>query len=331
MYKKIILIALLIANQAFAKQVKFSVDMTGQTISPNGVHVYGNFQDEAGFPADWDSETTLMTKEGASNIYSVVVNIPAFRTYEYKFVNGDKSYEIEFVPEKSRVGYDFNDNRWIYIDSLNTDITVLPALLFGGNAPAGKKMIRFRVDMQNQSSIDSKGVHISGTFQLWGSKYDYLSSFGNKIYEYTTYVNPNDYIEFQYINGDTLSKVEILNGSCASANKNRYITITTDTILPEVCFASCSDCIASVQQHLKSLSFATVYPNPAKEETILKFTTGNENYKVSIRDCMGREIENYDNVSTEIPIATSSWKKGLYFISITGNNYKYTTLKLLVD
>ena len=131
MFKKIVILSLLFcANMGFAKRVKFAVDMTGQTISPNGVHISGDFQTEAGFPTDWDSESTVMNKETGSDIYSVTVNIPAFRKYEYKYVNGDKFYEVEFVPEKSRVGYDFSDSRWIYIDSLSDDVTLLPKLLF---------------------------------------------------------------------------------------------------------------------------------------------------------------------------------------------------------
>ncbi len=159
MLKKIIFLSLLLCTGlVFAKRVKFAVDMTGQTISPNGVHVSGDFQTEAGFPTDWDSKSTVLTKETGTDIYSVEVNIPAFRKYEYKYVNGDQFYEVEFVPEKSRVGYDFNDNRWIYIDSVRSDLTLMPVLLFGGNAPAGKRMVKFVVDMQNQFAVDRLGI-----------------------------------------------------------------------------------------------------------------------------------------------------------------------------
>ena len=97
MFKKLIILALVFnTGFVFAKKVKFAVDMTGQVISPNGVHISGDFQTEAGYPTDWDAEATTLTKEGSTNIYSVTVNIPAFRKYEYKYVNGDKFYEVEF-------------------------------------------------------------------------------------------------------------------------------------------------------------------------------------------------------------------------------------------
>jgi len=45
--------ALAMFTGAFAKKVKFQVDMTGQTVSANGVHVAGNFQAAAGASGDW--------------------------------------------------------------------------------------------------------------------------------------------------------------------------------------------------------------------------------------------------------------------------------------
>ena len=113
---------------AFAKKVKFAVDLTGQPISPNGVHITGDFQEIAGFPGgDWTSDGTPLTQEGTSSIYSIIIDLPAFRKYEYKFVNGDKFYEAEFIPIASRVGYDFNDNRWIYVDSTSADTSFMLA------------------------------------------------------------------------------------------------------------------------------------------------------------------------------------------------------------
>jgi len=61
----------------FAKKVKFQVNMTGKMISPNGVHIAGNFQKDAGASDNWKPSETKMTNGGSGDIYSVVVNIPA--------------------------------------------------------------------------------------------------------------------------------------------------------------------------------------------------------------------------------------------------------------
>src|SRR6185436_15682419 len=155
--KKILFIFLflLVAGISVAKKVKFAVDMTGQVLNVTGVHIGGDFQTLAGFAGgDWMPGTTPMTQEtGDTNIYSIVVDIPAFTKYEYKVINGDQWYEAEFVPLESRVGYNFNDNRWLWVDSLSNDTTFVGALLFSGNAPAGLKLLRVVVDMQNEPSV----------------------------------------------------------------------------------------------------------------------------------------------------------------------------------
>ena len=95
---------------AMAKKVKFAVNMLNETVNTTGVHVMGDFQQVAGFSnGNWQPNTTQCTQEGSSTIYSVVVDIPANAKYEYIFLNGDQSYEVEFVPVICRVGYNFDD------------------------------------------------------------------------------------------------------------------------------------------------------------------------------------------------------------------------------
>ena len=78
--KRIFLVVfiLLLSTNIYAKKVKFAVDMTGQTINATGVHVSGDFQTLAGFSGgDWQPNTTSLTKESGTDIYSIVVDIPA--------------------------------------------------------------------------------------------------------------------------------------------------------------------------------------------------------------------------------------------------------------
>lgn len=98
------------------REVTLEVDMefiaATVGISPDGVHVAGDFQSEAGFPGDWDPATTALTNTSGT-IYSVTLNIPD-GNYQYKFVNGnawgtcDEAQECLDVTAPCAAG---NDNR----------------------------------------------------------------------------------------------------------------------------------------------------------------------------------------------------------------------------
>ena len=66
----------------------FQVDLSQQTISPNGIHVAGNFQGAAGFGSDWNPSSSPMSDPDGDGIYTLTVSVPA-GTYQYKFVNGN--------------------------------------------------------------------------------------------------------------------------------------------------------------------------------------------------------------------------------------------------
>ena len=240
--KKIILFttALLVITTAFAKRIKFQVNMTGQTISPNGVHLAGGFQ-------GWNPATTLMTNGGSGNIYSVILNIPAKVVLEYKFINGDSWVDVESTPTISEVGSAINggsnDNRWFYLDSLANDTTILPAVLFSGSAPAGLRAVRFAVEFQNSTIINTNGVHIAGNFQGWNPASTRMSNLytSNKIYEYITYLDTN-FHQFKYINGNTWADNEIVPSACSNVGGNRLVRTFVDLAINKVCFGQCNLC-----------------------------------------------------------------------------------------
>lgn len=107
--KKYLLLICFFPLTLFAQNftVKFSVDMHQQIIAASGVHVAGNFQNEAGFNSDWDPATTLLTDANADSIYEVTLSFPA-GYYEYKFVNGNTWAGAENPPLYCSVGSTFN-------------------------------------------------------------------------------------------------------------------------------------------------------------------------------------------------------------------------------
>lgn len=313
-----------------AKKVKFSVDMTGQQVSPNGVHVMGDFQEAAGFAGgNWQPDTTPLSLEIGTMIYSRVVEIPGMTKIEFKYLNGDKSYEAEFVPDESRVGFDFNDNRWFLIDSLANDTTIISSVLFGGNAPAGLKLLRFKVNLQNQTAIDALGIHVAGNFQNWNAAQTKMYSFDGSIYEYIAYVSAGNF-EYKFANGNSSGKYEIVPTNCAN-NSNRTIQISQDSVLPAVCFGECAPCAISDVHDFVLSQKNRLFPNPAKRLSTLEMSeTGRKNIRIA--DNFGRIIQNFVDLDNSLlNIDCSEFAVGIYFLTIENFNLKSTvTLKMII-
>ncbi len=318
--KKILssLFIVLLAATSFAKQIKFAVDMSGQVLSPNGIHVMGDFQTTAGFTGgDWNPGTTTLTQEGTTDIYSIVLDLPAFTKYEYKYVNGDQSYEAEFIPEQSRVGYNFNDNRWLYLDSLANDTTFIGALLFGGNAPAGLTLVRFYVDMQNEV-LSASGVHVGGTFQgtnPWSASSDIMYSFGGTVYEVIKYVNTGA-TNYLFYNGNNVSNGENLPGAC-SVFGNREVDVQYDTLLTNFCFSSCNACVVGVNENAVVQNIK-LNPNPALNYTTLQIENNKNTVSILVTDITGRTVREYKNFANEnLIIEKGNLETGVYFVNVT--------------
>ncbi len=333
--KKIILIAVLLSLQSigFAKKVKFAVDMTGLTISTFGMHISGDFQTIAGFAGgDWMPNTTPLAQETAdTNIYSIVVDIPAFAKYEYKFVNGDQFYEAEFVPIESRVGYNFDDNRWIYVDSLSNDTSFVGAIRFSQNAPKGYHLLRLKVDMRNAGLIDPSGTHVGGSFQGWNTTSSILYSLNDTIEELIVYIDTLiTSAQFKYINGNTSVGYETVPAICASSG-NRDFQIPKDTVLNVVCFSECMDCLNVGIAERATTENVNLYPNPTNDFSVLEFEN-NDIRTISIVNTLGSIVRSYSNINeTSLTIEKNDLKKGIYFIIVRASENNISTTKWVIQ
>lgn len=316
--KKVLLIGLTIlscATTVSAKKVKFAVDMSNETISPLGVHLSGDFQVIAGYASDWCADCTPLIQEGTSNIYSIVLDLPAFNKYEYKFLNGDQFYEAEFVPEPSRVNYNFSDNRWLYVDSTANDTTFVGAIVFAANAPAGKNLIRFYVDMTNES-LSPNGIHVAGSYQSWdptqGAMYHFDEADAG-VYEVIEYATAGNY-QYKFYNGNTLATAETVPGACATTG-NRSLALSSDTLLNTVCFSSCGICVVGINEISKNTPLK-IYPNPASDITTIEFKNS-EKKSVVITDVNGKIIQSIElNNANSLQVEKGSLSSGTYFVNV---------------
>ncbi len=324
----LITVLVLISFTSQAKKVKFAVDMQNETINPGGVHVVGDFTEAAGLGTNF-AYLAPMLQEGSTSIYSIVVDIPAFQKYEYKFANGNLFYDVEFVPVESRVGYDFIDNRWIYVDSTANDTTFIGALLFGGNAPDNMYMARLIVDMQNES-ISTAGVHIGGTFNNWGAtKTQIISLQNNSVYEGLVFIPQGTSHEYKFFNGATITEEESVPPGCA-VNGNRALELSTDSVFDLVCFSFCTNCTITNIKSLTQNLAVTISPNPSTDRITVKWNNNSDFTSAVLKDITGKTIQLYDNItSTELEVEKANFNAGMYFLNLKGK--ESITYKLIFE
>lgn len=308
--------------------------MTGQTISAFGVHVAGDFQILAGYPADWDYAGTLLSQEGSTNIYSIIVDIPAFRKYEFKFVNGDQGYESEYVPDEVRVGYDFNDNRWLYLDSLSNDTTFLGAIQFGLSSPANKFTIRYKVNM-SEVSVTSNGVHTSTNYNSFSTTknamYTFTSNPTANVYEVINYVDAGTY-DFNFINGNTISDKEPSVPNACSNSGVRYVTITKDSVFPDICFNYCVNCTSTrIKENSQTLNNFTIYPNPTKN-TLYISSKNKLISEINIYSLTGQNVFSISELSNQsYTINRIDFPRGMYIVKVSNSDFKTQNIKLIIE
>ncbi|MBM3427451.1 MAG: T9SS type A sorting domain-containing protein [Bacteroidetes bacterium] len=122
--KKTILFLALFTTQILvhAVSITFQVNMSQQTVSPNGVHIAGSFQ-------GWSANGTSMTDPDGDGVYTVTVDVAANNSYQFKYLNGNAWGTNESVPTACGWNDGFGGfNR--YVDVVSTDL-ILPVVCFG--------------------------------------------------------------------------------------------------------------------------------------------------------------------------------------------------------
>ena len=150
--------------------VTFRVNMTGQTVSPNGIYIAGSFQ-------GWSPNTTALTNQG-NGIWSVTIPNVTIGTHEYKFLNGNTWGTAESVP----VACATNGNRSVNV----TGTMTVPTVCFAQCAacPTTTYSVTFKVDMTGQT-VSPNGVHVAGSFQNWDPSTTALTNTSGNIWSVT--------------------------------------------------------------------------------------------------------------------------------------------------
>lgn len=305
--------------------VTLQVDMNQQTVTGLGVHVAGNFQDEAGFPADWDPSSTALTDPDADGVYTVTVSIPA-GTYEYKYVNGNAWGNDESVPAACAV----NGNRGMTISGDTTISAVCYAACGPCTTPPVLVNLTLQVNMANET-VSANGVHVAGTFNGFSPSATQMTDpDADGIYTVTVQVPENDTVLYTFINGNDWPGQEASAGlaSCGLPNGfggfNRYSVVgTTAVTAPVVCFESCADCGIGLEEINGGYVDFSIFPNPSNGMvTIQNVGNGTNGAQVEIMSLDGKVVYSAElklDSSKQQRLDLSAYSKGLYIVRITSD------------
>lgn len=297
--------------------VTFRVDMTGQTVNPGGVFVAGNFQSLIGAGGDFVAGVNQMTNT-SGNIYEFVATGLPESIYQYKFYNGPLDSNAETVPAPN--AYPSTTNRYA---ATFTD-TLLPAIRFGGTAPAGLELMELGVDLYFYSPDLDNGVHVMGSFQsaLGGSNwnpastrvFDYVGDDPDQIYHQQFFVPAGSY-DFKFINGITLAQAEVLPAECApGANTSRTVTVALGNPVEDYhCFASCNLTCLSVGEQKVSPSSIQSYPNPCDGRFMIKGLRSDD--QIRLCDLSGRSLQTWNGATAQSTLVAEV-SAGIYLVQV---------------
>lgn len=113
--------------------------------------------------------------------------------------------------------------------------------------------VTFRVNMSNYTGTIATGVFVNGSFNGWCGSCNPLTDMGNGVWQATLPI-PAGNIEYKFtIDGWNAQENFTPNDACIDPNTgdnfyNRYLQITSDIVLPAVCFNSCDPCPSNNSQ-----------------------------------------------------------------------------------
>lgn len=309
---------------AATKMVTFRVDMNGQTVDPNGVHLAGNFQ-------GWSPGSTRLTDAGGGIYETTLPVLNSLIVLQYKFINGNDWGMDEDPPE----GCESFDNNRIAIATGDNDI-VLPTQTFAGcDNPLPTKDVTFRVDMTG-FDVNPSGVHLAGNLQGWNPGGTPMNDIGNNVYEVTVPVPAAiASINYKFVNGNEWGLEEDPPEGCQNNDNNRFaaLALTTDAIsIPGVKFGSCEG-INSLRELLVGNEFILV-PSVSSDFVSVRWELPRaELLDFRVLDVNGRTILEEKILPTRMAMTrnleVANWAPGMYFVYLNSGG-AHSVRKLIV-
>ncbi len=328
-------------------KVTFKVNMKSETISPDGVHLAGDFQ---GF----NPGSTKMQDDDRDGIYEVTLTMKN-GAYGYKFINGNAWGKDESVPCSCIKG----NNREVVVP-FTDDLVVVPAVCFRACSntclSTDNAEVTFRVDMSGEA-IQTSGLFVAGSFQKpdqWQKNVIKLTDPDNDgIYTAKIAAQKIEH-QYKFFNGDFTKHpsnvgkdVKDMNsdiyaegfdftaGKCGCGNfKNRIFdagSFTTTGVLPVFVYNSCER-VSVGTNDLTTAANIRLFPNPMGQNAYLEFDGNASEHTAVIADQLGRVVRTYASFSgNQLQIQKGDLSGGLYFVTLQNEKGERATVRLAVQ
>ncbi len=307
------------------------VDMSEESISENGVHIAGSFQ-------NWNPMDDPMF-EIQENIFAYSTLVDSGSIHQYKFINGNAWADAEMVP--AECGLDDGGgilNREIVMGG---EDLIVQAPCFANcfacpmdSIPTDTMEmlvnVTFSVDM-SLTVFGEEGVLVE-VFDGNDIVYHALADVGNSIYEKTVALDATlETVWYRFINGDVSETVPMECGDEFNIFYRICSIPMEDTVLETVCFSQCSATCEEQPTALNMMSSDLFDLSPmGQNQFLLNVYTPNSLPSIlSIFSLDGRFIL-HETFQSSLVLDASSWTSGVYLVRLQMGG-RLVVQKIVVD
>lgn len=307
----LLLLTMLAATMLPAQvNITFQVDMSNETISPDGVHIAGDLN-------GWSPSDNALADQG-DDIYMLTISLNPGSDIQYKYLNGNAWGTEEAASLDCTVG---GNNRIFTVPNADDTLELVPF-----NACPDviqKNHVVFRVDMSNEIP-SADGIHVAGNFVAWDPAAATMTDMGNGIYEYQADVLASILtLQYKYVNGNAWGNEEAIPEMCINGENNRFATPTADSLkLPTYVFASCDTVANSTSiRGLLASDLVQLGMNPIDHTVSLHLAAELGAVQVRLMDLQGRilmqKVIQATALQVDHQLHTSSWAPGIYLVQVS--------------
>gem|GEM_PF-592164 len=301
--------------------VTFRVNMYGTTVSAQGVHIAGSFN-------NWNPAAQPLSNVGNS-VYETTLNLDTTTTHQYKFVNGNITANYETVPAACGIADGFGGyNRNLAVSNAATTLATV-CYASCTNCPTPVLVpVTFSVNMA-ATTIGSGGVHLAGSFNNFSRTATPMTLLSGTTYEATLQLDATLTVSYKFLKDTSNTGWEGVPAACSvndgQGNFNRnYAVPSVAATISTVCFASCSNCVGvNIQSVSATEAGVAIYPNPTNDILNIKVTEKvlAQNSKCYIVDILGNVMMEFQLTTLHVTVPTFNLSSGVYFVKV-GNEVK---------